>query len=656
MSGRPLRKVPVHYQRANHTSWSPPSLISFDTETKSVYEGNLEVMKMRLWCARFTDRRAPKKVTPVDDFAHSVFPEDLATQVHKWTRQRRTVWAYAHNLGFDLRTSSLVEHLIDLRWEVTEFAVSTGAPFIRMRYGDCTLTLSDSWSWFGTRLEDMAQAIGMVKPRLPEHDDAAETWLARCTADVDILHTSMLDLMQWWDDSDLGRWNLTGSASGWNAMRHIPTPQRMLIRPDDDECDHDRRAIYGGRRSVWRTGGYQYGRYSEIDLEKAYTTVCRDMPLPAGRQCTFTSLPLDNRWLDCERWGVIAECTITTDHAQVPVRVGNGVWYPVGTFRTTLAGPDIRECRRLGTLKAVGAGWLHQLAYVLRPWAAWCIDSMREDNASVPDIAKLVHKQWARSAVGKYAQRGYEIVELGPSPNAGWNSDDGWHCGKNVPMSIVDFAGTRYQVAAVNQSDNSYPAVLAFVESYVRVALNRAIGVIGPDHMSACDTDGYICDSIGADLTNEANALIAPLHLRVKRHYRRIRVIGPQHMELDSTRRTSGIPGSAVKGRDGKLHARTWPKLAWQLAHGRQGAYVRPEQAYTLAATYAPGWVLSDCSVVPVEMRIGPDGDNAITPYRETRYARDGFALAADQNRHLRRYYDDTDQAGHRAHHQGATA
>jgi hypothetical protein len=637
---RPLRDVPVHYMRANHTSWTPPSVFSFDTETRSQYEGERELMSLRLWCARFTDRRAPRRITPIDDQQDGTYGEDLAIWVHKLAKQRRTVWGYAHNLGFDLCVSSLVDHLTAMQWEVTEFAVNSGSPFVRLRHGETSLTLSDSWSWFGVRLEDVAEALGMTKPPLPSPDDTRQQWLERCHADTRILHTAMLTLMDWWDSNDLGRWNITGGASGWNAMRHIPAQQRILIRPDDDECDHDRQAIYGGRRTVWESGRSHYGHYSEVDIVKAYTNVCRHMPLPIARQAPFTSLPTEHRWLNCDRWGVIANVVISTDQACVPVRVGNSVWYPVGRFATVLAGPDIRECRDNGVLESVGAGWLHQLGYALRPWAQWCIDSQADETGATPEIAKLVHRLWARSAIGKWAQRGFEVVPLGPSINSGWHYEEAWHHGKNVPAHIVDFAGTRYQVAAVNQSDNAYPAILAFVESYTRVAIGRAIATVGDAHMVACDTDGYICDSVGLGNIAQAQDAIAPLSLKVKHHYRRVKVIGPQHLELGRERRHSGIPATAQLGPDGKLHARTWPKLAWQLQHGRMGVYVRPDQSYALSATYAPGWVLASGAVVPVELELDQGGCNRIVPWPQTRYARSGAQLGANQNRRLWGYRD----------------
>lgn len=633
-----MRQVPIHYLRPNHTSWTPPSLISFDTETRTEVEGDREVLTLRLWCARFTDRRAPKRITPISDMADGLIADDLSVQIHKWAKARRTCWAYAHNLGFDLCTSDLVDGLLRLRWSVTEFAVGGSSPFIRMRNGDSSLTLSDSWSWFGVPLDQVADAMDMVKPPLPKPDDDIDTWMARCRADVNILHDAMLTLMDWWDNEDLGKWNITGAASGWNAMRHIPSKDRITIRPDQDECNHDRRAIYGGRRSIWHTGGYRYGHYTEMDLEKAYTVVCRDLPLPVGRAFEFATIPTGHKWLDCQGWGPIAECVIHTDRATVPVRIGHSVWYPVGRFTTTLAGPDIRECRDMGTLESIGAGWLHQLGYPLRPWAMWCLDSLASSDGSVPEVAKQVHRIWARSAIGKWAQRGWEVIELGASPTIGWNHEEAWDSNSGVPAGIIDFAGTRYQVAAVNQSDNAYPAILAYVESYVRVAMGRIAAIVGPEHMVQMDTDGCIVDSVGADRCELSNQAIAPLHIRAKRHFHRIKIIGPQHLELDQTRRMSGIPGSAVPDGNGRLVTHTWPKLAWQMEHGRAGAYVRPTQHYTIGATYAPGWVLSDGAVVPVELRLADDGSNQVVPFPESRYGLAGAKLGQHQNRHLEVY------------------
>lgn len=654
------RNVPVHYLRPNESVWTPPAVIFLDTETTATIEGDNEALSLRLWSARYIDRRAPKGKTPRDEREHGDTGDDLAWQVHLWTKDRRTVWVYAHNLHFDLTTSNLVDGLRGLGWQVTDFAVDGGSPFVRMERKDHHLTICDSFSWLPVRLEDVGPFVGIIKPPLPAEDDDKETWFNRCDRDVDILSEAMLTLMEWWDVNELGRWSVTGGASGWNVMRHIPSPRKILIDPDPVKVAADREAIYGGRRGCWRISQLPAGRYSELDLERAYTTVCAELPLPCERMTSFDSLPVGHPWVTSNRHGILARVLIDTDIPRWPCKIDNRIWYPVGRFWTVLAGPDIAEAARLGCLKAVGAGHMHKLGAALRPWAQWCLESQREDNDVTPGVAKITLKHWGRTTVGKWAQRGFTRVQLGQAPGRGWDCQEGWSHDAGVRASIVDFGGTRWQVTASGDCENTYPAILAWVESYVRVALGRAIDIIGDDAMVCCDTDGMIVNvrklagdqrfrrdgdfgrvpgQDGVDRAiRMASDAAAPLHLREKRTYHNIEVIGPQHVRLDDKRRFAGVPASAEQAPDGKLWARLWPKLAWQMRHGRAGTFIRPAQEYKIAGTYAPGWVTVGGRVAPVETLADAGGTTRLVPWPLTRHARAGGLLGPDQNRNLERY------------------
>lgn len=654
------RTVPVHYLRRNDSAWTPPSVICLDTETRWETSGDSEIHTLRLWAATFNDRRKPRTGPITESRAHGFGKTDLALTVHKWCQRRRTVWLYAHNLTFDLMTSDLLAQLADMGWEVTDFAVDSGAPFARLTRGDSHLTLCDSFSWLPKSIREIARALDMDKAPLPANDDSDAAWLERCQSDADILTRAMLTLMQWWDDQQLGHWNVTGAASGMNCMRHIPSPDRILIRPDETECNADRAAVYGGRRFCWRTGELPAGRYPEIDIERAYTTACREMPLPVQRMAHFDSLPIEHRWVTCDRHGIIAQVRIRTDSPRYPCRHDDRVWYPVGEFTTTLAGPEIAAARARGELLAIGPGWVHELGYALRPWATWILDTQQPGSDGVPDVARITLRTWGRSVVGKWAQRGWERIRLGPSPAGFWGHIDAWDHNAQVRASIVDFGGTRWQVSATGQSDNAYPAILAFVESYVRIALSAAIDVIGESCVISCDTDGLIADAFqvlgtrkqrildntplngAADplqaVINSASSRAAPFTLRDKQTYHAVTVYGPQHLLTDTQRRLSGIPGAAELMPDGRYHAWLWPKLAWQVRHGRQGEYTRPSQHYRLAATYAPGFVLSDGAVRPVEMRAAADGTNELLRFTETRWARLGDVAADVQARAVAGY------------------
>lgn len=641
-----MRLVPVHNLRPNEKTWTPPAVAFLDTETRASYGPDGESHTLRCWAARLNVRRDKRKTVTWEDAEDGMFASDSAIAIANWNHKHPTLWIYCHNLAFDLTTSEITNHLAMLGYTVTEFAIDSPSPFVKLTNGRCHLTLADSFSWLPLRLEDVAKQMGMVKPELPGNDDDDEWWLARCRADVNILAEAMLTIMEWWQANDLGHWSVTGSASGWNVMRHKISARDITINPSPEGIACDRSAIYGGRRGLWKAGILRPGRYADIDFTAAYPTVAESLPLPQERMAHFASLPVDHRWVTSARHGIIARCHIVTSVPRWPARANGRVWYPVGEFWTDLAGPDIAEAARLGCLREIGPGWVHRLGYALRPWAQWCLAVSRGDDPSVPLVVRSWAKHCGRAVIGKWAQRKFSTIELGPSPHHGWFAEDGWNHTLGVRATIMDFDGRRWQSTADGDGDNCYPAVLAYVESYVRVRLGRLIESLPPGAVIACDTDGALIDMMTLGAAGVEEGGLSPLVPRVKGQYTSVEMIGPQHMILDGDRRFAGIPASAKRQADGEYKATLWPKMTWQMSNGRQGEYVRPDQTYRVAATYAPGWLLDSGDVVPLQFTVTDEACNLITPWAQTSYALNGSELGEHQNRELKGYVNGENEKG----------
>jgi len=636
-------------------------VIGLDTETRRA-DGERDIQVMRCWAATRIDRpgglSAPE--SRVDASGHT--PQGLAAQVDLWTRGRDTVWVYAHNVGFDLAVTRLPVELCALGWTVSDFALDGRSPWIRLAKGRSRITVADSWSWVARGLATIGPAVGVVKPPLPADDDDPATWDRRCRADVDILMAMMCQLMDWWARTGRGRWSITGAASGWNAFRHTETPYRVVIETEPERVAFDRKAIYGGKRYVNRVGKLTPGGYAEVDFERAYTTIARDMPLPFQRMRDFDSLSITDERVESDRWGIIAECEISTSVPRWPKRDNGRVWYPVGRFRTTLAGPDILAARNCGALLSIGRGTTYRLAPHMRPWALWCLDIANNASGDTPEIVMMAAKQWGRSVIGKWAQKGYARIALGPAPTIGWAYEETWMADTHVRGSIVDIGGTRHLCYLDGDGENSFPAVLAFVEAHVRVRLNTAIDAIGRGAFVQCDTDGILTSinqliarirkagtlsearDKGTDVVNvimdKVSALTEPLRLRVKSTYTRVEVIGPQHIRLDDSRRFSGIPGSAEELPDGRLGAWVWPKLAYQLAHGDGRGYVREFRQFRIPRALAAAWIGAEGEVYPVQYGQDATGRLRALPWAQTDAALGGAQLAVEQNGDVLRLID----------------
>lgn len=655
------RPVPIHRLRQNETEWSPAHCLFIDTETDEQDLGQDKLLTLKLWTAKLVDRRATRTGRLETRWWRGETAESLTDAIEEAVRGRSSLWLYAHNLSFDLTTTRLPLRLIQRGWGVSDAAIGGRAPWLRMLRKRSRLGLFDSGSWLPMPLAEIGRLVGIPKPPLPAADDSLDDWYHRCEYDTEILAAAMLQLMDWWERNDLGKWNITGSASGWNAFRHIPTVQRVVINPEPAGIKCDRAAIYGGRRGVWRVGEMRAGPFLELDFEAAYPTVAANLQLPMQRRSRFSSLPVNDWRVDSDSWGIIANCHIRNRVPVVPLRTRSGVFYPVGEFRTTLAGPDIKAARDAGALVGIGAGYVHQLGKVMQPWAQWILRLQYDPDADCPDVARIVAKQWGRTVIGKWAAHGFEKTPLGPSPNPGWGYEEGFDTATNSHGGMVDIGGERWWVAAGAEPDNAYPAVLSWVESEVRVRLNRVLMALGNGAVIQCDTDGLIVSEpmLGSKAARgefvapdgvygpakvewvlaQLAPLVWPLRLRLKRSSRHLMVLGPQHVQSDAGRRYSGIPGMATEDELGRFVGHLWPKLQWQMANGNAAGYVRPHRTALVGGTYAPGWVTRKATVLPVEARINDQGESVLVPWHQMTTRPAGVQLGETQNPDLRDLY-----------------
>lgn len=615
MSEAPNR---IHRLRPNHREWSPPQVAFFDTETyrEDCPEG--EAHTLRLWSARLDVRRDRYAGNLGTSTGYGFTVSELADQLDIWTEGQRCLWVYAHNLSFDLAVTRLPAELHARGWDVTGHAVSSDSPWLRMKRGACVLTFADSWGWLRAPLSAIGADVGYVKPDLPGWDDSDAAWLARCEGDTEILARAMLQLMDWWDAEQLGSWTLTGSAGGWNTWRHRTTVALPLIVPDDDQLAADREAIYGGRRQAFRHGQLDSGPYTLLDFKSAYPTVAASHTLPAARQGNFDSLPVDSRLVLGPDYGIIAQVEVDTASPRYPVRINGRVAYPIGRFRTTLAGPEIAEARDRGELVAIGAGYLHRLAPIMQEWASWVLRCTDSDSSAVPAVCQRAVKHWGRAVIGKTAAKGWQVRPLETLGGTGWDYRPAWNAELRAPSHLVDVCGRAAEVISDGNADNAYPAILAWVESWTRVYLGRAIDALAPLGVVTCDTDGLIVAGTGDWEAALAGTSTGLLTLRRKGEYASVRVLGPQHIEAPGARKMAGIPASAEPAGDGKLRALLWPKLAGQMQlrpGNTEPAYVRPWQSYTVAQSYVTGYVASNGAVAPLRAALCSAGQTHLIPW-----------------------------------------
>lgn len=640
----------AHWLKENKREYSPHRVLVVDTETR---EDN-GVQTLRLWCAELMLRHGHHGKGERLRRFHGTTVDELAALVDRQAVRKDTLWVYAHNASFDLAVTRLPEVMCMQGWQLGMHALTSPSPWARLSHGERRIVLADSFSILPTSVKRLGLLIGKDKPDLPAADAGREAWAERCAADVAITRRALEQVMDWWDQEQLGNWTLTGPGIGWNAMRHMANRVPVLIQPDAWARGFERKAIMGGRREVWRTGRQGPGLYADLDFTHAHLSICEHHPLPTKRGERFESLPLDAPELRSVNWSVLAEVELETDTPRYPWDSGRGVFYPVGRFRTYLAGPEITEALRRGELRAIHRGYRYRLAPHMRDWARWVRTALDGEDPSIPPAALVAMKGWSRSVPGRWATRTGEVVMELRGPVQAWRLERGVLHPSRQPVWHMTLGNVTQVIAQDVDGENAFPAVLAWVQSWTRVYIGRLVDALAGTVVQ-CNTDGAIIDVVswaqglglvGLEAEARQDALrealetltaaiapeVAPLGVRVKRVARSVDLISPQHVVLDEERRLAGVPATAVELEPHVYHFTAWPRLHTQVEAGDVRGYKTQDRVVHLVGVTVNRWVDREGVAWPITCHVDPDGSTHIAPPIDT----DGNAwpLLGDTEQH----------------------
>ena len=629
--------MPAHYLRVNERQWSPRVVGILDTETTPEEVDGGQLHRLRLWCMSVVDRRPARPGDRARVTYRGHTGDELVAALDDAMRGRRSVWVYAHNLTFDLSTTRIVDRMSAAGWSLADISLVGKTTKAQLRRGDRHLWLLDSWSILPESLDAIGTAVGVPKLPLPAFDAPDDEWFARCQVDVEVLERAMLDLMSWWDAAGLGSFSRTGPASGWNAMRHMMRRKAVVVSGDEDDRKADRLAIRGGRRDTTRVGKIIGGPFALLDFRHAYASVMEHCRLPAARVNHAEHFDAASITDPRSITSAIAECRIWTEAPRWPVTLDGVVLYPVGQFHTVLAGPEIEEAQRLGDLVSIGRGQRHRMDRGMSDFGRWVTDRLASGQQLCPPVAGIAIHQWGRSVPGKFAARTSRTVDLGQPNWSGTHVERGTYGFDHQPYYDVVAGGRHFGLVRDVESEESYPAVLAFIESAVRVALTRTLESLGEHLWVTADTDGLFVDlayapkwlrehagdkrryrspaTMARALCEALAPVSAPLIARPKLIAQQLEIAGPQHLRADGYVRAAGRPKVETDPATGRQRMLTWPSMTFQASQGHRDGYLRTEASWTDPGLTVARWVLPDGRCIPPRLGITPDGRNVLVPW-----------------------------------------
>lgn len=575
---------------------------------------------------------------------------ELAGQVDAWASTAEAAWCYSYDTVSFLNGTQLAEELCALGWELSrQFGTSSRAMWVVLHKGKRTKARNDRLDADGNPVQRVTWSHTLTIADAQALSIIAAGDVDACKTDPRQLSARVLTLMDWWDRQGLGRWSVTGAALGWTSYRASLKPKSVVIDHDEEMIAFERRAVSGGRRDVGLVGTPGAPQYAEMDFEGAYPTIAAECPLPCAYGGRIDPTKLDPKHYHNPSVGIIAEVTVMTSEARWPCRVETKVYYPVGTFRTVLAGPDLAEAWDKGVIIEVHQAHWYRMSRHMGSWGAWVRDLITAPVDAIPDPVRRAAKHWSRAVIGKFAQRGWSTKPWVGPPCDGWVIEETPILGKTHRVVTVGLDGVYYMSEADQRGDHERPAVLAFVEAHVRTRLSAIISGRYRSAVIQWDTDGLIvslprlgeCAVAGGRTRSQYGREIAdtdqvlrelsdqswPLTIRKKTVMDHIVIYGPQHVVSDAMVKLAGVPRGAVLVRKGVYKADIRPRLG-KAGPDDPGGFGQVTSAeFTINGPYTSGWVLRDGTVRPPETWVDDDGINHLVHWDRTRWAAGGDRL-----------------------------
>lgn len=527
--------------RHNKACQSPRSLLFFDCETSS---RQIDVKKtakqhrLKLGFASYfrveNGKQTRRRECPFE------FNSEFWQFVAECTDDKRTLWAFAHNILFDLRCVDFDLAITSGEWilsakgkprtvkvngkEETKsngLCVIDGQPFILCLENRSTggrVIFVDTLNYFQCTLKKLGESAGVQKHAI-DFDSCSDADLAEyCKNDVAIIETAMAELIQWSEENDLGNFRYTIPGNAMNAFRHRFMRHKITLHDDEKVKKLERESYFGGQ-----TECYTVGRLSEqlylVDVRSLYPSVMRHNEFPVCLDRFGIGSELNQIPAEDELAYMIAEVRIKSDCQTYPIRRTGKLDYVLGDFWTSLAGPELVKASKLGHIADIGKWSTYRMAPIFTEYVEFFWSKRREYEINERPLYASLCKMYLNSLYGKFGAL---------TPN--WKDrhdldcDDRWSTW--LQSSIASNETTKFRSIddlvqeEIERTDNSnsFAAIASFVCSYGRVRMERLREIAVFSNVHYQGVDSLIVNSDGFAKLIEAGEIkeniMGKLHLK----------------------------------------------------------------------------------------------------------------------------------------------
>lgn len=332
-----------------------------------------------------------------------------------------------------------------------------------------------------------------------------------------------------WVAADNGPWRETVGQLAQSLWRRKFYTSKVCRHRDPTASLLEDQACHGGRASVWYFGDvgdrgtlpdtkqpdppvsrWQLGgtEAHRLDVKGMYPTLLRDRRFPTRLLSVLPSMPVEQFKGFVQHVGCIARVCLRTDAPEYPLRFIDRTRFPVGTFWTTLAGPELKRAAKADEIVSVAEIARYELGRPLKDVAAYLLTERDRCRAAKDGPGEALAKALAVSLGGKFAQRSDRwVVDPTVPPEHWWGE---WVVTSERTAEVKRYrslCGLVHRHERGQVGGKLLAALFCYLTAYGRLWMRDVRAMIGADNVLSQDTDGLWVTDAGLDICEEKGLL-----------------------------------------------------------------------------------------------------------------------------------------------------
>lgn len=569
MSGR----VP-HIIQPNKGSAGPQAWIVFDVQAlpRQIAERRWQ-HDFRLATAVYWSKERERRPER-EEWRRFSSGDDLIQWIASAVHSKERVGVIAHHADYAAQVLDIHCKLPAEGWRLVRAVIDKGRWAQRWRAGldkdhdsGRSLTWLDLGNWYPLSLAEIGQRVGIPRWTIPPYDAGDNEWFAHSERDSLIAFAALRQWLDFRDANDLGYFAPTIAGQAFNAYRHRFMAHPIYVHTHADCIELEQEAYHGGRAEARWRGKTHEAHYAYLDVNSMFASVMLGSLFPTKQRWHTKRMGIANLRDAVKECLLVARVTLDTALPAFPLRTATKTLYPTGTFKTTLATPELALALEMDVVIDVSEVIAYDGATIFTDYIRHFWEMRLAAKQAGDRYTTWLCKQFLTALYGKFGQRLHLSELLGTEVKGVdrlWQEfdyqDRQWYTYRLLSGRLE--RETRQVLAR-----DSFLAIPAHVTSYARVKLWRLMVKAGLEHTYYLDTDSLIVDRVGlTSLWPE----IQPEELgglRLIQQTRSVTIRGPKWYSFGTRQRRSGLKASATEIEPDEFIQDEFRSANWALRH-----------------------------------------------------------------------------------------